>query len=91
MARLVACKCITRERLHVKVVQQDLAKSETTVQYYQDLLSRSRSNLKPSMADPNTKINASVGGPESATAQSSNAGERGTSAGRGIAQDQGST
>ncbi len=37
------------------------------------------------MADPNTKINSSVGGPESATAQSSNAGEKGTSAGKGLA------
>ena len=41
------------------------------------------------MADPNTKINSSVGGPESATAQSSNAGEKGTSAGKGLAGDTG--
>lgn len=41
------------------------------------------------MADPNVKIDQSVGGPESATAQSSNAGERGTSAGKGVAGDTG--
>ncbi len=41
------------------------------------------------MADPITKINSSVGGPESATAQSSNAGEKGTSAGKSLAGDTG--
>lgn len=41
------------------------------------------------MADPNTKVDESVGGPESATAQSSNAGERGTSSGKGLAGDTG--
>ncbi|DBB04283.1 hypothetical protein WJX77_011532 [Trebouxia sp. C0004] len=39
------------------------------------------------MADPNTKIKSSVGGPESATAQSSNVGEKGTSAGKDLAGD----
>ena len=39
------------------------------------------------MADPNVKVDQSVGGPESATAQSSNAGERGTSAGKGMDAD----
>lgn len=43
------------------------------------------------MADPNTKVDASVGGPESATAQSSNAGERGTNAGKGLAGDSSGT
>ena len=41
------------------------------------------------MADPNIKVDQSVGGLESATAQSSNAGERGTSAGKGLAGDTG--
>lgn len=43
------------------------------------------------MADPNTKINSSVGGPESATAQSSNIGAKGTSAGKGLDADKSST
>ena len=41
------------------------------------------------MADPNVKIDQAVGGLESATAQSSNAGERGTSAGKPVAGDTG--
>ncbi|KAL3141827.1 hypothetical protein ABBQ32_004499 [Trebouxia sp. C0010 RCD-2024] len=41
------------------------------------------------MADPNVKVDQAVGGLESATAQSSNAGERGTSAGKPIAGDSG--
>lgn len=41
------------------------------------------------MADPTTKVNESVGGIEGPGAQSSNAGEKGTSAGRYVPGDSG--
>ena len=41
------------------------------------------------MADPTTKVSESVGGIEGPGAQSSNAGEKGTSAGRDVAGDSG--